>query len=145
MRMFGRYPELEYFEREDLQRFAPEAVTAARHGAMRSWSFWLVLLSLGVLYMTAAILAARLFQKYIGPASWIVTLLNSCAGVVVSWCVFRLFKHRTRRHLRERLVQLGVPICIPCGYDLRGSKERCPECGTEFQIPGARTTDREPG
>ncbi len=32
--------------------------------------------------------------------------------------------HRCRKHKK-----LG--LCVKCGYDLRGSKERCPECGEE--------------
>jgi len=32
---------------------------------------------------------------------------------------------RTRHHSRRKL-----GLCVKCGYDLRGSGERCPECGT---------------
>lgn len=38
-----------------------------------------------------------------------------------------------RKYLRTYLNEHGMPICMKCGYDLRGlDSATCPECGTEF-------------
>ena len=44
----------------------------------------------------------------------------------VVWSFWFLYPS-LRRRKRERL-----GLCLCCGYDLRGSINRCPECGSEF-------------
>jgi hypothetical protein len=51
-------------------------------------------------------------------------LTGSCVGVVVLvGTILRLFRRRAARR---------AGLCRRCGYDLRASEGRCPECGTEF-------------
>ena len=56
---------------------------------------------------------------------WIIGVAVLCG---VPCGVFRLYD--LRRFRRE--YRMEHSLCITCGYDLRASKDRCPECGTPF-------------
>ncbi len=58
---------------------------------------------------------------------WLPTLFFAASTVYLAPDFF----HRRRRRKRKML-----GLCLKCGYDLRASEERCPECGSEFESSG---------
>lgn len=51
--------------------------------------------------------------------------------------VYAMIRRDMPRALRKKLIDCGVPVCLACGYDLRGlppDRTCCPECGRRFGV-----------
>lgn len=55
------------------------------------------------------------------------------AGLLIRYVALALTRRDAARFLRAALLDCGVPVCLDCGYCLRGlSSECCPECGRKI-------------
>ena len=64
------------------------------------------------------------------PNLGLLAVGNLLVYVVGGTAISTAFLPFRRRRKRKKL-----GLCVSCGYDLRGSKDRCPECGEAFESP----------
>jgi hypothetical protein len=75
--------------------------------------------------------------------TWAVTCFFPVA--VLAWLVVGVAAAARRYQSpaeRRRAYRLAHNLCLNCGYDLRGTPARCPECGTDARVRSAVTPSR---
>ena len=76
---------------------------------------------LGFFYLSKPVLGPNTSLVVISLPHWFVICIWALAS-------FALVRSWQRRHLARK--RLAEGHCLVCGYDLRATADRCPECGT---------------
>jgi hypothetical protein len=85
-----------------------------------------------MLGLTAVALGGWFIFDYVHGLMPPESRLTYSAGVLVAYYALCFWAYRSRR-VRAQRFKKG--LCLNCGYDLRATPARCPECGTP--APGA--------
>lgn len=127
----SRMPEWQQLESEAQRQRAYDEIRREESDPRKGDYWWALAITV------AAGLAARYVSKWaLSLVHWpdwvenVGVILAVVAAIVVT--LWLLYRWEARQELRVKLVQFGVPVCLKCGYSLRGltpSHERCPECG----------------
>lgn len=119
---------------------------ALRSAAIRSREYTLAALALCGGFLVVEIVLLGWCKLWAVSHPFFVSLVVIMpSGLIVSLGPLLIVRSRARRRLRRELYARGIPICVACGYDLRGQTEsRCPECGAQFTPVTGKDSKKPP-
>ncbi len=124
-------PELELFESEQQRRQAIQEIEIESNNPFNA-GVWIALV-IGIVTVAAVRWVAKRVVPLLDLPPGIDTAVHILIILVTIVVVLRaLNRWGTARELRAKLLEVGVPVCMYCGYCLRGlapGARGCPECG----------------
>lgn len=133
----GNLPEWEMFPTEADRKQALDEIGRSMTPRSIGSLFWFLLIVCAVIFpclWLAGVLFDLIHQRWPLPH---LGLWKLGLGTLMYIGVITLLIRRDMpKTLRKKLLRCGVPVCLKCGYDLRGHSldrsDRCPECGRAF-------------
>jgi hypothetical protein len=121
------------FARFATKEDAKEAALVWSTQQIKTSSFWIGLIVYSALVGLVVAIVLVLIRPWLqlppGIFGGIVGGVTGGTGFVAMNVYWR---QAYRRFLRQRLNEMGIPICMKCAYDLTGNTSGvCPECGTD--------------
>lgn len=133
-------PELDYFE-SDEKREAALAQIAKEAGRPTTRGYWSAIVLLGAGAISTMLLASWLLEFVSWPREIEKAVRLGLVILVTLIMIRRFHRQGFPAMLRQKLIEQGVPMCLKCGYNLRGQpadSTRCPECGTAINEASRR-------
>ena len=134
-------PELDYFESDEKREMALAQVAKEGRRPATSGLFWF-----NTLLISGAVAVVIMIVFWFGQFVTWPSELKTGIRIAATFLVVMVLIRKIRRQefpslLRKKLIEQGVPMCLKCGYNLRGQQAestRCPECGTAINEPSKR-------
>jgi len=129
-----RRPDLEFKVRKLIQRGS----LAPRRESLRPTLVFVLVILIFVFYLAIWLAFPQL--PFLPPI--LAHLLPWILAISGGWLMILVHRSVRRKGIRRAMVRCGIPICVPCGYDLSKTdpSDPCPECGTAYPALGDPAT-----